>query len=146
MVKISREMPISLKMQSRKNLFLFYLISMLFLTGCGSQGSNNPAGSGNGVLQTGVASWYGEEYHGRPTASGEIFDMYKLTAAHRTLAFGSVVEVENLGNGRRVSVKVNDRGPNREDRIIDLAKAAVAEIGMVSQGTAEVALRFTGVR
>jgi len=93
-----------------------------------------------------VASWYGEEYHGRPTASGEIFDMYKLTAAHRTLAFGSVVEVENLGNGRRVSVKVNDRGPNREDRIIDLAKAAAAEIGMVSQGTAEVALRFTGVR
>ncbi len=93
-----------------------------------------------GATETGIASWYGHPYHGRPAASGEIYDMERLTAAHRTLPFGTRVRVENLQNGRRIEVRINDRGPFVEGRIIDLSRAAAREIGMLGPGTARVRL------
>jgi rare lipoprotein A len=96
-------------------------------------------GSGGG--QTGEASWYGEPHHGRTTASGETYDMNQLTAAHRTLPLGTKVLVTNLKNGRAVEVRINDRGPSIEGRIIDLSYAAARELGAVSGGTIPVRLR-----
>jgi rare lipoprotein A len=96
-------------------------------------------GSGGG--QTGEASWYGEPHHGRTTASGETYDMSQLTAAHRTLPLGTRVLVTNLKNGRAVEVRINDRGPSVEGRIIDLSYAAARELGAVSGGTIPVRLR-----
>jgi rare lipoprotein A len=92
-----------------------------------------PAGA-----ETGIASWYGEEFHGRPTSSREIYDMNDMTAAHRTLPFGTYVMVTNLGNDRSVVVRVNDRGPFVRGRVIDLSYAAASVIGLVGPGTARV--------
>jgi rare lipoprotein A len=92
-------------------------------------------------VERGVASWYGQKFHGRLTANGERYDMHALTAAHRTLPFGTVVEVVNVGNGRRVAVRINDRGPFAHGRIIDLSFAAAREIGLVGPGTARVEVR-----
>lgn len=93
-----------------------------------------------GITETGIASWYGIPYHGRQTASGEVYDMYQLTAAHRQLPFQTWVEVENLTNGRRVEVRINDRGPFVGGRIIDLSQTAANRIGMLGPGTAHVRL------
>jgi rare lipoprotein A len=89
-------------------------------------------------VEQGIASWYGVPYHGRRASNGEIYDMYKLTAAHRTLPFNTVVRVTNLTNGKQVEVRITDRGPFVEDRIIDLSLAAAREIDMVAPGTARV--------
>lgn len=86
----------------------------------------------------GVASWYGAEFHGLPTASGEPFDMNALTAAHRTLPLGSRVRVVNLENGRSVVVRITDRGPYVRRRVIDLSYEAARELGMAPAGTARV--------
>jgi rare lipoprotein A len=94
-----------------------------------------------GWTQTGVASWYGVPYDGRHASSGEIFDMRKLTAAHRTLPFDTWLEVSNLENGKSVTVRINDRGPFVGGRIIDLSLAAAGEIDMVRSGTARVRLK-----
>ena len=94
-----------------------------------------------GDTETGVASWYGVPYHGQRAASGEIYDMEQLTAAHRTLPFQTVVEVTNLDNGKRVTVRVNDRGPFVKGRILDLSHAAAQKIGMIGPGTARVRLK-----
>ena len=94
-----------------------------------------------GSTETGIASWYGVPYHGRPTASGEIFDMEKLTAAHRALPFQTWVEVTNLSNGKQVDVRITDRGPFVRGRIIDLSMAAARQIDMVRAGTARVRLK-----
>jgi len=99
--------------------------------------SKKPSTS-TGQTQEGVASWYGVPFNGRPTASGEIYDMEKLTAAHRTLPFGAVVRVEDLVNQKTAEVRVNDRGPFVADRIIDLSHAAAQSINM--PGTANVRL------
>lgn len=100
-------------------------------------------GSAEGYIEDGVASWYGGEFHGRPTASGEIFDQDRISAAHRTLPLHTWVEVENLDNGRRLVVKVNDRGPfaHTDQRIIDLSRAGAAELGFLGSGTARVRVR-----
>ena len=90
------------------------------------------------AVQEGTASWYGAEFAGRPTASGETFDPTQLTAAHRTLPFGTLLRVTHLGNGRSVVVRVNDRGPFTDRRIIDLSHAAASDLGMVAAGTARV--------
>ena len=90
--------------------------------------------------QTGIASWYGYPYHGRQAADGEIYDMEKLTAAHRTLAFGMIVRVTNTANGRVVKVQVNDRGPHAKNRIIDLSHAAARALG-IRNGIAHVRLQ-----
>jgi rare lipoprotein A len=89
--------------------------------------------------EVGVASWYGHPYHGRPTASGEIYDMEQMTAAHRTLPFGTVLRVESLVNEKTTQVRVNDRGPFVQDRIIDLSHAAAQAIAM--PGIANVRLQ-----
>jgi rare lipoprotein A len=94
---------------------------------------------------TGIASWYGESYHGRPTANGEVYDMYALTAAHPTIQLPSVVEVLNLENGRSLILRVNDRGPFVDDRLIDLSLAAARELGFERQGLARVHVRYLGV-
>lgn len=90
--------------------------------------------------ETGVASWYGVPFNGRRTSNGEVYDMYQLTAAHRTLPFNAVVRVTNLSNGKQVNVRINDRGPFVANRIIDLSYSAAEAIGMVGPGTAEVRL------
>lgn len=96
---------------------------------------------GGDVFQTGVASWYGDDFHGKTTADGEIYDMRKLTAAHQELPFHTLVEVENLENGRRVLVRINDRGPFLKERIIDLSLKAAQRLGIEEKGTARVNLR-----
>jgi rare lipoprotein A len=88
--------------------------------------------------QRGQASWYGSDFQGSPTASGEPFNMNALTAAHRTLPLGSYARVKNLDNGRSVVVRINDRGPHARRRTIDLSYAAAREIEMVGAGTAPV--------
>ncbi len=91
-----------------------------------------------------IASFYGDDYHGRPTSSGEIFNMNALTAAHKTLPFGTMVEVTNLSNGRKVTVRINDRGPYIDGREIDLSKAAAEQLDMLKTGTARVSMRLAG--
>ena len=84
-------------------------------------------------VQFGVASWYGGEFHGRPTSSGEVYDMYQLTCAHNTLPLGTVVMVTNLENGRSLELKVNDRGPFVKERILDVSYAAAQMLGEVAE-------------
>ena len=99
--------------------------------------------SADGYRERGVASWYGEAFHGRPTASGETYDMYALSAAHRTLPLHTWVEVSNLDNGRQLVLRVNDRGPfaDVESRILDLSYGAARELGVVGAGLARVEVR-----
>ena len=94
------------------------------------------------AYQIGKASYYGKKFHGRKTANGETFNMYKLTAAHRVLPLGTLVKVTHLGTGRWVEVKINDRGPFIEGRILDLSFAAALELEMVTAGVAEVMIEI----
>ena len=94
--------------------------------------------SANGFVQRGIASWYGTKFHGRKTSSGEIYDMHAMTAAHKTLPIPVYVRVDNLENGRSLVVKVNDRGPFVDGRIIDLSYAAAKKLGVDGPGTAKV--------
>lgn len=90
--------------------------------------------------QKGPASWYGPGFHGRKTASGEIYDMYAMTAAHKRLPLGTKVKVTNLDNGKSVVVRINDRGPFHGNRILDLSKAAAGKIGAIEKGVAPVSI------
>ncbi|WP_309629342.1 septal ring lytic transglycosylase RlpA family protein [Brevundimonas sp.] len=94
--------------------------------------------------QVGLASWYGDQFNGRPTATGERFDMHQLTAAHKTLPLPGLVEVTNLANGRRVVLRVNDRGPFVDDRIIDLSRGAAEALDLLNRGVGEVRVRYLG--
>jgi len=94
--------------------------------------------------ETGVGSWYGEQFHNRHTANGEVFDMDLVSAAHKTLPLPSLVEVTNLDNGRKMVVRVNDRGPFIDGRIIDLSRAAARELGYENKGVARVRVRYVG--
>ena len=93
----------------------------------------------------GIASWYGQAFHGRPTANGEVFDMGVISAAHPTLPMPSLVEVTNLENGRSLKLRVNDRGPFHGNREIDLSRAAARELGFENKGLAKVRVRFVGL-
>ncbi len=117
---------------------------ILSATGCGANRHRYETPR-PGFVERGMASWYGPQFDGRPTASGEIFDMHALTAAHRELALGTVVDVRNLENGRTVRVRVNDRGPFIRGRILDLSYGAALEIGMVEAGLARVEIRVAAV-
>ncbi len=97
--------------------------------------SYTPFKDAKGYRERGIASWYGKKFHGRPTSSREPYDMYGMTAAHKTLPLPSYVRVRNLQNGRAVIVRVNDRGPFLHDRLIDLSYAAAAKLGIVGTGT-----------
>ena len=99
-----------------------------------------PVKSSAGYRAEGIASWYGTKFHGRRTSSGETYDMFKLTAAHRTLPIPTYVRVTNLENGRETVVRVNDRGPFHDDRVLDLSYAAAVKLGFSVQGTARVLL------
>ena len=110
------------------------LVMFLLVSGCASTQHHSIRGG----TETGIASFYAEKYHGKKTASGEIFDMNKLTAAHRTLPFGQKVRVTNLSNNREVIVRINDRGPYAKDRIIDVSLAAARKLDIVRSGTAKV--------
>jgi rare lipoprotein A len=100
--------------------------------------------SSEGYRQTGIASWYGEAFHGKRTSSGTIYNMHELTAAHKTLPLPSLVRVTNLGNGKSVVVTVDDRGPFVKGRLIDLSYAAARELDIVQAGTAEVEVEALG--
>lgn len=118
------------------------LLCLVFLTSCalfgqGPRAWEDPSG------EKGLASWYGHPYHGRRTSSGEVYDMYQLTAAHREIPLGSWVEVINLTNGRSLTVRVNDRGPFVDGRIIDLSYASAQLLGVVGPGVAPVRVRLT---
>ncbi len=97
-----------------------------------------------GAVQTGIASWYGPGFYGNRTSSGEIYDERDLTAAHRTLPLGTRVAVTNLDNGRTVEVRINDRGPFVDGRILDLSYAAARSLGMIGPGTVPVRLEVLG--
>jgi rare lipoprotein A len=95
-------------------------------------------------VQEGMASWYGRDFHGKRTSNGEIYDMYGLTAAHKTLPLGTFVRVENLSNGRSVDLRINDRGPFARERIIDLSYTAAERLGVIGPGTAPVRVTALG--
>lgn len=98
----------------------------------------------NKITETGVASYYADKFQGRLTANGETFRQRKKTAASRTLPFGTKVTVKNLSNGKKVKVRINDRGPFARGRIIDLSKKAAKKIDMISTGTANVEIKYKG--
>jgi rare lipoprotein A len=103
-----------------------------------------PLPSAEGYIETGIASWYGREFHGRRTACGERYDMHGRTAAHKTLPLQTVLLVTNLENGRETVVRVNDRGPFVKGRILDLSLTAARELGIVQKGTARVRISALG--
>jgi len=104
-----------------------------------------PRRNSYGFRQTGLASWYGKDFHGKKTANGEIYDMYAITAAHKTLPFNTYVDVNNLENGRTLKVRINDRGPFVRGRIIDLSYTAADKLGIVGPGTARVEIVALGM-
>jgi len=125
------------------------LLPMLWSAGCGtgaprfSAGSDRSADVELGSIQLeGIASYYAEEFHGRLTANGEVYDMHGITAAHQTLPFNSILRVNNLKNGKSIVVRINDRGPFAKGRIIDLSLGAAEKIDLVKDGTAPVRLEI----
>ena len=129
--------------RSRGLLLGVVLLGLSAIAGCSSM-----RGEKNWGVKSefeGIASWYGPGFQGKQTANGEVFDTHALTAAHRTLPFNSVVEVSNLDNGKRVTVRINDRGPFIKGRVIDLSKAGAQAIDMIGPGTARVKLRVTRI-
>ena len=103
-----------------------------------------PLPHARGFSQRGTASWYGKKFHGRKTANGEIYDMYAMTAAHKTLPFGTYISVRNLENNRKIEVRINDRGPFVRSRVLDLSYTAAKKLGIVGPGTADVEIVALG--
>lgn len=103
-----------------------------------------PMSEARGYDETGLASWYGDQFNGRPTSTGERFDMHGLSAAHKTLPLPALVEVTNEANGRSIIVRVNDRGPFVDNRIIDLSRGAAEQLDLLSRGVGEVRVRYLG--
>ena len=136
---------------------------LFFLSGCAGPGKRpippsdypapykigkqwyQPMKSARGFRQRGIASWYGEDFHGEKTSSGEIYNMYDMTAAHKTLPLGTYVRVHNLRNGKKMNVRINDRGPFVRGRVIDLSYKGALEIGLVGPGTAPVEIVALGI-
>ena len=103
-----------------------------------------PLPDARGFKQSGIASWYGEDFHGKKTSSGEIYDMYAESAAHKTLPLGTIVRVRNLDNNREMEIRINDRGPFVAGRVIDLSYACATKLGVVGPGTAPVEVIAVG--
>ena len=125
------------------------MVPLLFMAACNTTASNDPSVTGSisqaniettKAFQRGAASWYGPGFHGRRTASGEAFNSSAMTAAHRSLPFGTRLRVVNEENGRSVVVRVNDRGPFARQRVIDLARGPAQALGLTSTGTGYVSL------
>lgn len=126
------------------------VITLVVLAACATPRAGKPPEAATsppriGWEETGQASWYGHPYHGRRTASGEIYDMRQLTAAHRTLPLGTRALITHLGNGRTVEVRINDRGPFVWGRIVDLSRAAAERLGGLGAGLFPVRLRILGL-
>jgi rare lipoprotein A len=127
-----------------------HILGLLLAVGCLGCGTSSPRfrsepSTGSTVRPSehqlsGIASYYAEEFNGRPTANGETYDMHAFTAAHRTLPFNTIVLVTNVETGMSVVVRINDRGPFKDDRVIDLSLAAAQRIGLISRGTGPVTL------
>lgn len=142
-----------------RNIFIGFIVSVI-LAGCVgtteypykvntrpytvSGKTYYPMATANGFSEKGTASWYGPDFHGKKTASGETYNKYAHTAAHKTLPFGTKVYVTNLNNGLSTTVTINDRGPFKAGRIIDLSYSAAKDINMVGTGTAPVTIRAIG--
>ena len=137
-----------MSLTSRNNRQQLWVISLslgMLLSAC----SWVPTGTSQldlGIEDRGVASWYGESFHGKQAANGELFDMEALTAAHRTLPLGSVVRVVNLANGKHLHVRITDRGPYVNSRILDLSRGAAARLGMMEGGLSVVRVQLVGER
>ena len=124
---------------------VFGLYISLFLCGCATTGGNaypDHSFASQTLEDTGIASYYSDSLHGRSTASGEPYDKYELTAAHRKLKFGTWVKVTNLTNDQAVIVRINDRGPFVRGRVIDLSRQAAEEVGLIGPGLAQVKLEI----
>ena len=135
-VSITGKMP-------RRTVFAILCVVLACCLACSSCGRRKHAARAAAVpvpgwSEVGIASWYGEPYHGRQAANGEIYDMEQMTAAHRTLPFGAMVQVTNHTNGKQVEVRITDRGPFIEGRIIDVSRAAARAIDLIRPGTAAV--------
>lgn len=120
------------------------LILCIFVLGCIKKLPKSMEAK-TGYTEKGIASWYGEEFKGKPTASGEIFDPEKMTAAHRTLPFGTIVKVTNFDNGKESLLEINDRGPFVKGRIIDCSKKGAKELGFYGAGIAKVKVEVVKV-
>ena len=131
---------------SRPNQAVFCTLTLGLLLGACSWVPKGEAQFDVGMKDRGVASWYGEQFHGRQAANGEIFDMEALTAAHRTMPLGSIVRVVNLANGKHLHVRITDRGPYVNGRILDLSHAAAVQLGMEHEGTTHVQIEIVGQR
>lgn len=124
-------------------LVVFISGIFLFVTSCGVIKRTTPAPieeSNGAIIGSGIASWYGPNFHGKLTANGERYNMNDYTAAHKTLPFNTMVRVDNVENGKSVVVRINDRGPYVNNRIIDLSRKAAQQINMIGSGTASVRL------
>jgi len=139
--------------EPQRNLARAGFLTALLLTsfGCARVMPSAPAAPAAPPLgpdwsEVGVASWYGPPFHGRTTASGEVYDMEAMTAAHQTLPFGTVLSVWNFDNGLTTTVRVNDRGPFVRNRIVDLSRRAARELDMIRPGTAQVRLSILSLR
>lgn len=119
----------------------FVLLCLLFLEGCTGPAGHRPPPGQDGFRETGMASYYARKFQSRKTASGERLDNTAMTAAHRSLPFGTVVTVKNLASGKSVLVRINDRGPFVRGRIIDLTRAAFSRIASLDQGVVKVEIR-----
>lgn len=122
--------------RASKISLIILLIFSFIPTSCGILGSS-AAGC---FIQEGTASWYGSDFQGTRTANGEIYDMETLTAAHKTLPFNTLVRVENVENDKTVTVRINNRGPYADGRVIDLSRKAARKIGIIKKGLASVKL------
>ena len=144
-----------LEIRNSKFEILFLVLGISLIFGCAHRGAapdvTRPSAPppevapvDEGWTEKGIASWYGEPYHGRRTASGEVYDMHRMTAAHKTLPFGTVVKVNRRDTGADVKVRINDRGPFIEGRIIDLSYAAAKVIDLDRDGVAPVKIKIVG--
>ena len=119
-----------------------WLVCLLLATGCATgRPTRGDIAVLDGATASGQASWYGQPHHGRRTSSGEVYDMNKLTAAHRTLPLGTRLLVTNRDNGRTVEVRINDRGPFRRGRVLDLSYAAARQLGAIGEGVISVTFK-----
>ena len=118
-----------------------FWVFVMFLHGCTGLTTNKPETELNSYKETGLASYYARRFQNRKTASGEVLNNNSMTAAHKTLPFGTVVFVKNISNGKSVTVRINDRGPFVDGRIIDLTRAAFSQIASLDKGLVRVEIR-----
>jgi len=143
---LKRARPMLMHLPRMRTAAACVFAAMIFFWGCSKKRpvTAAPVIPAAGTMETGIASWYGHPYHGRRAANGEVYDMEMMTAAHRTYAFGTRVRVVNEINGKSVDVRINDRGPFVDGRIIDLSRAAARQIELIGPGTAKVTLIVLG--